>query len=173
MPLEIGTKAPNFALTAHDGSTWELEHYNGRVRVLLFYPQNETLVCTKQLCSVRDNWSEYLATNAEIVGISASTPEENLAFAESRRLPIPILADPGRKYTAVYGKHWLFPLFATRAIVVVDDKGIVRTSRAMLRAFRPNDADVIRAIYEARGDLLEAKYRSMRSRLKEIKEKRV
>jgi len=169
MPLEVGTKAPNFALTAHDGSKWELARFDGRVRVLLFYPQNETLVCTKQLCSVRDNWQEYLATNAEIVGISPCTPQENHTFANERQLPIPILADPKRATTSIFGKHWLFPLSITRAIVVVDANGIVRNSRVMLRAFRPSDADVIRAIYEARGDLLESKYRDIKVRLKRAK----
>ncbi|HMT09683.1 MAG TPA: redoxin domain-containing protein [Pyrinomonadaceae bacterium] len=169
MALEIGTKAPNFELTAHDGSRWELDSHTGRVRVLLFYPQNETLVCTKQLCSVRDNWQEYLATNAEIVGISPSTPDENLAFAQKRRLPIPILADPGRVTTSEFAKHWLLPTSLTRGIVVFDAHGIIRTSRVMLRAFRPSDADVVRAIYEARGDLLESKYKDIRSRLKRTK----
>lgn len=169
MPLEIGAKAPNFALTAHDGNTWELDHFDGRVRVLLFYPQNETLVCTKQLCSVRENWQEYLETNAEIVGVSPSSPEENSAFARQRRLPIPILADPGRAITSIYGKHWLFPIATTRAVVVIDADGIIRNSAIMLRAFRPRDADVIRAIYEARGDLLEAKYNDISTRLKKIR----
>ncbi len=166
MALGIGEFAPDFALVANDGSEWRLSDYRGRVTVLLFYPQNETLVCTKQLCSVRDNWQEYLATNAEILGVSPCTPEENLEFASSRRLPIKVLADPGREITAVYGKHSIFPLFATRAVVVIDANGIVRTNKVMLRAFRPSDADVIRAIYEARGDLLEGKYKDIRSRLK-------
>ncbi len=169
MALNIGEKAPAFTLTANDGSKWRLSDYEGRVTVLLFYPHNETLVCTKQLCSVRDNWSEYLATNAEIVGISPSSPEENFDFARQRRLPISILADQGRKIAAKYAKHWLLPLGMTRAIVVIDDKGIVRTNSVMLRAFRPNDADVIRAIYEARGDLLETKYNDIRSRLRRMK----
>lgn len=169
MALGIGEFAPDFALVANDGSEWQLSDYRGRVTVLLFYPQNETLVCTKQLCSVRDNWQEYLATNAEILAISPCTPEENLEFARSRRLPIQVLADPGRRITGVFAKHSVFPLFATRAVVVIDAHGIVRTNKIMLRAFRPSDADVIRAIYEARGDLLESKYKDIRSRLKKFR----
>jgi peroxiredoxin Q/BCP len=168
MALEIGSKAPDFALQAADGTVWRLSDHLGRVSVLLFYPQNETLVCTKQLCSVRDNWHEYLETNAEVIGISPCTPDENLTFAKAYRLPIPILADPGRAITSNYGKHWLFPISTTRAVVVIDADGIIRNSAVMLRAFRPSDADVIRAIYEARGDLLETKYKDIRSRLKRL-----
>lgn len=166
--MNIGEKAPEFALTASNGSEWRLSDHLGRVTVLLFYPQNETVVCTKQLCSVRDNWNEYLATNAEIVGISPCSQDNNLKFAQSQSLPISILADERRTVTGIYGKHWLFPLFSTRAIIVIDAEGIVRTKSVMLRAFRPNDDDVIRAIYEARGDLFETKYKDIRSRLKRV-----
>lgn len=169
MALSIGIEAPDFALIASDGTEWRLSDHRGRVRVLLFYPKNETLVCTKQLCSVRDNWQDYLATNAEILGISPSTPEENREFALSRQLPMTLLADPGRGITAVYAKHPVFPLFATRGIVVIDAEGHIRTSMVMLRAFRPRDTDVLRAIYKARGDLLEDRYKDITSRLNKIK----
>ena len=165
----VGTFAPDFVLDTEDGGNWRLSDHDGKVRVLLFYPQNETLVCTKQLCSVRDNWQDYLETKAEIVGISPSTPEQNIEFSQSRSLPIPLLADPGRDVTSLYGKHWLFPIQLTRAIVVIDAMGMIRSRRVMLRAFRPSDADVITSIYEARGDVLQAKYQSLTSRFRRIK----
>ena len=67
----VGMRAPDFELSLRRGSTnGGFRTTIGNVGVLLFYPQNETLVCTKQLCSVRDNWQDYLETKAEIVGIS-------------------------------------------------------------------------------------------------------
>lgn len=165
----VGVSAPDFELHAGDKSVWRLSDHQGKVRVLLFYPQNETLVCTKQLCSVRDNWQHYLETKAEIVGISPSTPEQNLEFSQSHRLPISILADPDRRVASIFGRHWLLPLSVTRAIVVIDANGIIRSRRVMLRAFRPSDADVITSIYEARGDVLKAKYDRLTSRLRRIR----
>ena len=165
----VGMRAPDFELISETGSRWLLSDHDGNVRVLLFYPQNETLVCTKQLCSVRDNWQDYLETKAEIVGISPSTSQENLEFSERRQLPIPLLADPGRVVTSLYGKHWLFPIQITRAIVVVDAGGTIRSRRIMLRAFRPSDADIITSIYEARGDVLQAKYQTLTSRFRRLK----
>ena len=162
--IKIGDRAPDFELRTDSDELWSLADHVGKVRVLLFYPQNETLVCTRQLCSVRDNWHQYLETKAEIVGISPSSPDEHRKFASSRNLPIPLLADPNRETTKLYGKHWLYPIQMTRAIVVIDAKGIVRTRGIMLRAFRPKDDEVLAAIYAARGDAMHDKLSAMRTR---------
>ena len=169
--LEVGALAPDFSLFADGERPWKLSEHIGKVRVLLFYPQNETLVCTKQLCSLRDNWHDYKATNAEIVGISPSTPLENIQFSQRRRLPIPLLADPDRVVTRIFGKHSLFPVQLTRAVVVIDGKGFIRSRRVMLRAFRPSDNDVIRAIYEAQNEVLQIKYQKIRTRFSKIGDK--
>ena len=168
---EVGAQAPDFTLFADDDRAWRLSEHHGKVCVLLFYPQNETLVCTKQLCLLRDNWQDYKATKAEIVGISPSTPLENVEFSQRRRLPIPLLADPDRLVTRVFGKHGLFPIQFTRAVVVIDGKGFIRSRRVMLRAFRPSDADVIRAIYEAQNEVLQLKYQKIRTRFSKIANK--
>lgn len=162
--VEIGAEAPDFVLRSDRNEEWRLADHLDSVTVLLFYPQNETLVCTKQLCSVRDNWSSYLATKATIVGISPATPDEHREFASNRRLPIPLLADPGRQITSLYGRHWLFPISFTRAVVVIDAKGVIRNRDVMLRALRPSDDKLITDIYAARGDALSEKYLQLRQR---------
>ncbi|QQS33707.1 MAG: redoxin domain-containing protein [Acidobacteriota bacterium] len=161
---QIGTKAPDFSLPADNGIEWRLADHRDTVVVLLFYPGNETLVCTRQLCSVRDNWQRYLRTNATIVGISPGTPEEHHEFALKRHLPIPLLADPGRRITRAFAKHWLYPISITRGIVVIDAKGIIRNRDIMLRAFRPSDDHLIRDIYAARGDEMTEKYERLKLR---------
>ena len=166
--VTVGSTAADFALATERNEEWRLSDHLGNVVVLLFYPQNETLVCTRQLCSVRDNWEKYLETKAEIVGISPGTPEEHFAFAQSRKLPIPLLADPNRETTKVYSKHWLYPVSLTRAVVVIDAKGVIRNRDVMLRAFRPSDDHVITDIYEARGDALNDRYVSLKSRIRKF-----
>jgi peroxiredoxin Q/BCP len=163
--ISIGEKAPDFTLTGDDGNEWRLSDQIGNVVVLLFYPGNETLVCTRQLCSIRDNWASYLETKAFIVGISPADPTEHKRFAESRSLPLTLLADPARKVTSLYAKHALLPVSFTRGVVIVDAKGIVRMRDIMLRAFRPKDDELITEIYSARGDVLYDKYDKLRNRL--------
>lgn len=144
--------APDFFLSDHDGEKWELSAHRGKVVCLLFYPQSETLVCNRQLCSLRDNWSDYVKTNATVVGVSPGTPEIHRSFSRKHGLPLPLLADPLRKVTKLYGQHWLYPIQLTRAIVVVDARGAIRYRKIMLRAFRPTDYSVITAIYAAKTD---------------------
>ncbi|MBK8304186.1 MAG: peroxiredoxin family protein [Pyrinomonadaceae bacterium] len=165
LSANVGLRAPEFVLKTEQGKEWRLSEHIGNVVVLLFYPQNETLVCTKQLCSVRDNWEKYIETKAEIVGISPGTPEEHQTFSNSRQLPLPLLADPGREITGIYGKHWLFPVNLTRAVVVIDANGVIRNRDVMLRAFRPSDSQVITDIYAARGDALHDKYAKLKRRV--------
>lgn len=160
--ISVGKPAPDFELTANTGETWRLSEQRGNVIALLFYPGDETLVCTRQLCSLREHWEDYLRTKAMVIGVSPGSPEQHSAFAEHHRLPIHLLADEDRSVTENYCSHRIFPTWFMRGIVIVDAKGIVRTRRTMLRAFRPTDRSVITAIYAARGDALEERYKELK-----------
>ncbi len=162
---EVGEPAPNFTLRDEDGREWRLSDQRGNVTVLLFYPQDETLVCTRQLCSVRDNWASYLATRATIVGISPGSSAQHRAFSLSHRLPISLLADPERSVTAMFSHHRFLPLSFLRAVVVIDASGIIRNRHVMLRAVRPADDKLITDIYAARGDAFSEEYRRLTDRL--------
>jgi thioredoxin-dependent peroxiredoxin len=142
--------APDFTLKDGDGNDWRLSDQRGRVVVLLFYPGDETPVCTKQMCSVRDNWEQYQETGAEVVGISTDSVESHRRFAEHHSLPLRLLSDPDRRVAELYGaKSWL-PGRAARAVVVIDAEGHVRHNRAQsLSLFRPKDDEVLAAIREA------------------------
>lgn len=168
---EVDVKAVDFVLKNQIGEDWRLSDCLGQVITILFYPKNETLVCTKQLCSVRDNWTDYLETKAMIVGVSPATVEEHLQFGKKYKLPLPLLADTDRNITKRYGLHWLFPVSFTRAIVVIDAKGYIRTRRIMLRAFRPTDRSVITSIYAAKADATNEKYKAMVSKYRIEKSK--
>lgn len=166
--VRVGGEAPDFSLREYCGSTWRLSEQRGKVVLLLFYPGNETLVCTKQLCSLRDNWSKYLETKAEIVAISVSDHRSNQLFATKYRLPLPILADADRSVTRCYIAHRVYPINFMRGVTVVDARGVVRTHQTMLRAFRPDDHDVIMKLYQARSDAVDDERSALRSRIKTI-----
>ena len=152
MSTNIGESAPDFALKDGDGREWRLSEQRGRVVVLLFYPGDETPVCTRQMCSVRDRWEDYAATGAEVVGISTDSVESHKKFAEHHSLPLRLLSDPDRRVAETFGaKSWL-PGRAARAVVVIDAAGRVRHNRAQpLSLFRPKDDEVLAAIREAQG----------------------
>jgi len=145
--MKVGESAPEFTLRDGEGNDWTLSNYKGHTVVLLFYPSDNTPVCTAQLCSVRDHWSEYQATGAEVAGISTDTVESHKGFAEKNELPLRLLSDPDGKVSAAYGmKSWL-PGRAARGIVVIDKDGKIAYQKVQaLSLFRPSDEDVLAAI---------------------------
>lgn len=145
--MKSGDYAPNFTLKDGDGNDWMLRDHLGKTVVLLFYPGDNTPVCTAQLCSVRDQWSEYQATGAEVVGISTDTVESHKGFAEKNELPLRLLSDPDREVSTAYDmKSWL-PGRSARGVVVIDKEGEIAYHKAQsLSLFRPTDDDVLAAI---------------------------
>ncbi|HEX2640522.1 MAG TPA: peroxiredoxin [Pyrinomonadaceae bacterium] len=148
--MNPGTKAPDFVLKDGGNNEWRLSDQQGKTVVLLFYPGDNTPVCTAQLCSVRDHWSEYQATGAEVVGISTDTVDSHKGFADKHSLPLRLLSDPKGEVSAKYGmKSWL-PGRSARGVVVIDKEGKIAYSKVQpLSLFRPADADVLEAIRKA------------------------
>lgn len=145
-----GSTAPDFALPDGDGATWRLSDQRGKVVVLLFYPGDETPICTRQMCSVRDRWEDYLATGAEVVGISTNSVESHKAFAEHHDLPLRLLADSDGKVADSYGAQSLIPGKVARSVFVINAEGVI-THRDVrpLGLFKPKDDDTIAAIRAA------------------------
>jgi peroxiredoxin len=145
--MNKGEKAPDFTLKDGDGNEWTLTDHRGKTVVLLFYPGDNTPVCTAQLCSVRDHWSEYQETGAEVVGISTDTVESHKGFAEKNQLPLRLLSDADRKVSEMYDmKSWL-PGRSARGVVVIDKNGKIAYHKVQpLSLFRPKDDDVLGAI---------------------------
>jgi len=144
--------APDFTLKDGDGNDWRLSDQRGRVVVLLFYPGDETPVCTKQLCSVRDRWEDYAATGAEVVGVSTDSADSHRQFSEHHGLPLRLLSDPDGRVARLYGASSWLPGRAARAVMVVDAGGRLRHRKVQpLSLFRPKDDDVLEAIRAAQG----------------------
>ena len=148
--MNIGDTAPDFTLKDGGGNNWTLSEHRGKTVVLLFYPGDNTPVCTMQLCSVRDHWSEYQATTAEVIGISTDTVESHKSFAEKKDLPLRLLSDADGEVTRKYDvKSWL-PGRSARAVIVIDSDGKISYRKVEpLSLFRPKDDEVIAAIRAA------------------------
>ena len=148
--MKIGDKAPDFTLKDLDGEKWSLNQQKGKTVVLLFYPGDNTPVCTAQLCSVRDNWSQYQATGAEVVGISMDSVGSHKSFADKYSLTLKLLSDEKGEVVEKYGvKSWL-PGRSARAVVVIDKNGQIAYHKVQsLSLFRPKDEEVLEAIQQA------------------------
>jgi len=150
--LNLNQPAPDFTLKDGDGQEWRLSDQRGKVVVLLFYPGDETPICTRQMCSVRDRWDDYRATGAEVVGLSTDSVESHQKFSEHHELPLRLLSDPEGKVSMLYGARSLIPGKVARSVFVIDAEGRVRYKDVRpLGLLKPKDDVIISAIREAQG----------------------
>jgi thioredoxin-dependent peroxiredoxin len=125
MSIGVGDKAPAFSLSATGGSTVSLADFAGHPVVVVFYPGDDTPVCTKQLNSYSRELDEFTALDAHVVGISAQGLDSHEAFAGKHGLKFPLLADTDKAVAGLYGT--LGPLgFPRRSVFIVDGQGVIR-----------------------------------------------
>jgi len=148
--MNINDIAPDFTLKDGNGQEWTLSNYKGRTVVLMFYPGDDTPVCTKEMCSVRDHWSDYQATGAEVVGISTDSVESHDKFTSKYDLPLRLLSDKGGEVRDKYGANSLLPGRTARAEFVINKDGkLVYQKVRPIGLFRPADSDILEAIRKA------------------------
>jgi peroxiredoxin Q/BCP len=121
---QVGEPAPDFELPGTDGPFHLSEHRGERV-VLLFYPGDNTMVCTKQFCSYRDRADDFAALDATVVGISKQDLDSHSGFIEKNGLTVPLLADVDGKVASSYSAYSA-RLGTKRAVIVIDEQGVVR-----------------------------------------------
>ncbi|MFL7809535.1 MAG: thioredoxin-dependent thiol peroxidase [Anaerolineae bacterium] len=101
--LQVGDVAPDFTLTADDGSEVRLSDYRGHKVVLYFYPKADTPGCTKQACAVRDVYGDIDAGGAVVLGISPDDLPALEKFRSKYDLNFPLLSDPDHRVAEMYG----------------------------------------------------------------------
>jgi peroxiredoxin Q/BCP len=144
----VGANAPDFELKDAKGKTWRLSEKRGRVVALVFYPRDETPVCTKQMCSMRDRWSDYQSTGAEVAAVSVGSVDSHKSFSEHHDLPQTLLADDKGEVTRLLNVRSLFG-GSQRAVIVIDADGVIRYRKSIVPFLRPTDDEVIAAIRAA------------------------
>lgn len=136
MSVQVGQAAPDFTLKNTDMEDVTLSSYRGQKNVvLLFVPLAFSGVCTRELCSVRDNLNAYSTLNAEVLGISVDSPFAQKAWKEKENLNFTLLSDFNREvvkaYGAQYDKLLAFEGVAKRSAFVIDKEGKVRYAEVL------------------------------------------
>jgi len=121
----VGEQAPDFELQGTNGP-FKLSDHRGERVVLLFYPGDETMVCTKQFCSYRDRAEDFASLNATVVGISAQSVSSHEGFTAKHNLNVPLLADVDKTVAKAYSAVMPGVGTTSRAVIVIDEHGVVR-----------------------------------------------
>lgn len=136
MAIEVGQTAPEFTLHDSDKNKISLADYRGKNVVLIFFPQSFTGVCTKELCSLRDNIALYNNANAQVFGISVDSVFTLGKFKEEQKLNFPLLSDFNKEvstaYEAIYS-NWILDMkgVSKRSAFVIDKEGIVKYAEVL------------------------------------------
>ncbi|MCR4413417.1 MAG: peroxiredoxin, partial [Thermoguttaceae bacterium] len=125
--IQIGDRAPDFALPAQTGQTVSLAEFLGKyVVVLFFYPKDGSPICTKQACGFRDAYEDFVQAGAVVLGVSADPADRHEAFARRHRLPFLLLADVDGSLRNAFGVPSTLGILPGRVTYVIDKGGIVR-----------------------------------------------
>ena len=117
--LSEGDRAPDFEMTADDGSVVSTSSLAGSRYVLYFYPKDDTPGCTAQACGLRDSWSLMAETDAQIFGVSPDSVKSHVKFREKYALPYRLLSDEGHRIADAYGV-WVEKKFMGRQYMGVE-----------------------------------------------------
>lgn len=126
-PLPPGTPAPEFSLPDQDGNPVTLSALRGRNVALVFYPADDTTVCTKQLCEFRDSWGSVEQKNTVVFGVNPAKAASHAKFRDRYKLPFPILVDTGQKTGAAYHARGL--IVPKRTVYLIGPDGVIRYAR--------------------------------------------
>ena len=126
-PLPAGTPAPDFTLPDQDGNVVKLADLRGKNVVLVFYPLDDSMVCTIQLGEFRDEWADITARNTVVFGVNPESAAKHLSFREKQALPFPLLVDEDQTVTRLYQANR--PVVVKRTVYLIGPDGVIRYSK--------------------------------------------
>ena len=129
--LNPGDKAPDFTAQTQHGNTVSLSDFRGQKVVLYFYPKDDTPVCTKQACSLRDSHEDITSQGAVVLGVSPDGVASHEKFVGKFDLPFLLLCDEEKEIMTAYGVWGEKTLYGrtyigvNRTTFLIDEEGTI------------------------------------------------
>ena len=140
--IVLGTPAPDFTALTQDEITICLYRLLNLGPVcLIFYPMDNTPVCTSQLCELRDNWDELQQRGVQVLGVNPSSIMKHKAFAQRHSFPFPLIHDEGSKIAKAYGAHLLLGLINRTVYLIGTDAKVLLAQRG-----KPSVQEILTAL---------------------------
>ena len=148
MVLDPGAEAPDFSLPDQDGETFRLSAQRGQRLLLVFYPGDDTPVCTRQLCDYRDGLESFDDLGVRVIGISPDDADSHRRFRDKHGLPFTLLSDKDLEVASKYGCKALIGM--RRGVYLLDEDLRIRYCHveavALFRRKREELIDAIRQL---------------------------
>ncbi len=147
MTAQLNEKASDFKLKDADEKTFHLSKEAGKRLLLVFYPGDNTPVCTRQLCDYRDGIEQFAELGVTVVGISSDDAESHRRFRERHQLPFVLLSDTDLAVAEQYGCRAIVGM--KRGVFLLDEQQIIRYRHVeSVAIFRRKREELIKAIAE-------------------------
>jgi peroxiredoxin len=147
-PLQPGVLAPDFSLPSSTGGSIRLLELRGNPTVLVFYPADDSPVCSNQLALYNEALSLFQEYDAQLIGISTDSVASHRTFASSLNLRFPLLADdnPQGAVSRMYGVYDAKDGVSERALYVLDADGVIQWSHLSPRDVNPGANGILDAL---------------------------
>jgi peroxiredoxin len=127
--LRVGDVAPGFSLPyatkdsiADENLTLASLVSKNNV-VLAFYPADWSGGCTREVCTLRDNFTALASLKADVVGISGDYVFSHYEWAKHHELPFKLASDHDHMVARQYGSYNEASGHDKRTVFVVDKAG--------------------------------------------------
>ena len=125
--IKVGDRVPDFSLPSQTGTTVNISDLIGKkFLVIYFYPKDDTPGCTAESCAFRDSYEVFTDAGAEVIGISADSPQSHQQFAQKYNLPFTLLSDSDNRVRKLFGVPSTLFVLPGRVTYIIDKEGIVR-----------------------------------------------
>src|SRR5262245_53826788 len=132
---DVGDTGPDFTLPSTRGEITLSKALKKGAVLLVFYPGDDTPVCTKQLCDYRDNLGVFSGLGVDVVALNPQPLASHEKFATKYQLPFPLAADADKRVCEQYGAVGFLGM-TKRALVLVGRDGLVKYRRTDFPIFR-------------------------------------
>lgn len=106
----------NFTAKSLDQDNLVFNNIKAKYRVLYFYPKDNTSGCSKQAAAFTENYDQFKALDAEIIGVSKDSLKSHQKFREKYNIPFDLISDESTelcqacgvwKEKSMYGRKYM------------------------------------------------------------------
>ncbi|MCF8240879.1 MAG: peroxiredoxin [Melioribacteraceae bacterium] len=137
--MRVGDIAPDFELMDQDGNPFRLYENLDTKIMLVFYPKDNSPVCTKQLCDYNENFFEFREREIKIIGISLDDSESHKNFSKQNNFRFPLLSDTGKTVSKMYDALYFLDVSKRKIVVISENKEVIYQSTMVPALFQSSE----------------------------------
>lgn len=121
----VGDIAKNFSLKDQHGNEFELYKNLYKRILLVFYPKDDSPVCTKQLTNYEQYLTDFEKNNIKVVGINTAASDSHFSFCNKMGLEFPVLSDISKQISKNYKALNLLGINKRKLVLIDTNRRIV------------------------------------------------